>query len=305
MSSSHHLQTLHGVLLLNKAVGLSSNQALSKIKKSLRVRKAGFAGTLDPFAEGLLPLVFGEATKFVHYATDADKEYRLTIRFGQQTDSDDCTGSIICEKPAPNLQALDWSEILQHFSGVQMQTPPGYSALKVNGQRAYELMRQGIKPQLKAREIKIDDIELLSIKEDSICLRVACSKGSYMRSLARDLGHYLNTVAHASALSRLRVGRFSLANAYTSEQIEKIHPDMERLILPVQRLVEHLPAIDVPREKERYFLNGNDILIDKIVDNGVYRAYVRGVFVGSAKSINNRLHPIRLIRKEFLDEKNI
>lgn len=296
---------LHGVLPLTKPRGLSSNQTLNYTKRLFHPDKAGFVGTLDPFADGLLPVVFGEASKFIHYLNDGKKRYRLNVCFGQQTDTDDCEGQTVLQRPIPKLRDCDWREIILSFKGLQLQQPPFYSALKVGGERAYDLMRRGITPDLQAREIEIYEIKLIEIQAKNVILDVLCSKGTYMRSLARDLGLRLNSAAHAAALQRTQVGTFQLCDAYSFEQLEEILKNqgdeaLRNVILPLNCLLDHLPKVSIPQGKEKYFLNGNNIQIDGFYTEGIYQVFYQQDFVGTAEIKEQRLIPQRLLNAQIL-----
>ena len=201
---------IHGVLLLDKPVGISSNSALQQARWLYQAEKAGHGGTLDPFASGLLPVLFGEAAKFGRYYLDGDKTYEATLAFGYETDSGDLTGTPTRHAPVPNLDCVDWAALCARFSGAQQQTPPAYSALKIDGERAYDLARRGETPELAARPITIHELHYLGpdpAVADSARFRVRCSKGTYIRSLLQDLATALDSAGHTAALRRLAVAQ--------------------------------------------------------------------------------------------------
>ena len=196
---------IDGVLLLDKPADISSNQALQQARWLYQAEKAGHGGTLDPFATGLLPVLFGEASKFGRYFLDGDKAYEAALAFGTETDTGDLSGAVIREAAPPPLDAVDWVALCARFSGVQRQVPPVYSALKVGGERAYALARRGELPQLEAREVVIHELRFLGMDGDGARFFVRCSKGTYIRSLLRDMAAALGSAGHTRALRRVAV----------------------------------------------------------------------------------------------------
>lgn len=201
-------ELVNGLLLLNKPAGITSNQALQKVKWLLNAKKAGHTGSLDPAATGMLPLCFGEATKVCAYLLDADKTYRVTARLGEATDTADADGQVIETAPVAVLDEDAWRKIIAGFIGDIEQVPPMYSALKKDGKRLYELARQGITVERQARKLRIHDIKLLEARGDRLVLRVRCSKGTYIRTLVEDIAKAAGTLAHAASLHREQVGDF-------------------------------------------------------------------------------------------------
>lgn len=201
-------ELVNGLLLLNKPAGITSNQALQKVKRLLNAKKAGHTGSLDPAATGMLPLCFGEATKVCAYLLDADKTYRVTARLGEATDTADADGQIVETVPVPVLDSEAWGKIIAGFIGDIEQVPPMYSALKKDGKRLYELARQGITVERQARKLRIHDIQLLEASGNRLVLRVHCSKGTYIRTLVEDIAKAAGTLAHAASLHRENVGDF-------------------------------------------------------------------------------------------------
>lgn len=199
---------VNGMLLLNKPAGMTSNQALQKVKRLLKAKKAGHTGSLDPAATGMLPLCFGEATKVCAYLLDADKTYRVTARLGEATDTGDADGKLIQTAPVPNLSREDWEKLLSAFVGNTEQIPPMYSALKKDGKRLYELARKGEVVEREARPVRIEEISLLEVSGTRLVFRVHCSKGTYVRTLVEDIAKSAGTVAHTARLHRETVGSF-------------------------------------------------------------------------------------------------
>ena len=250
-----------GLLLFHKGPGQSSNGALQRVRYLYNAAKAGHGGTLDPFATGLLPIFFGDGTKFSHYFLDGAKSYRVRVAFGQETDSQDCTGQLTHSAPVPDLAAVDWPAVLAHFTGEISQQPPAYSALKINGRRGYQLARAGEAVDFAPRTVAIDRLELLAQGEDWVELAVDCSKGTYIRSLAQDLGRHLGSAAHAAALERTAVAGLHTVNL-DLPALESIElPARDALLLPLERCVAALEPYQVPEEKFRFIANGNDLRI--------------------------------------------
>ena len=204
----HKKELVNGLLLLNKPAGITSNQALQKVKWLLNAKKAGHTGSLDPAATGMLPLCFGEATKVCAYLLDADKTYRVTARLGEATDTGDADGQVIETAAVPQLDDDAWRKVIAGFIGDIEQVPPMYSALKKDGKRLYELARAGITVERQARKLRIHDIKLLEASGNRLVLRVHCSKGTYIRTLVEDIAKAAGTLAHAASLHREQVGDF-------------------------------------------------------------------------------------------------
>jgi len=199
---------VNGLLLLDKPAGMTSNQALQKVKRLLNARKAGHTGSLDPAATGMLPLCFGEATKICAFLLEADKTYRVTARLGEATDTGDADGQVVESAPVPDLGRDEWQALMSAFLGTTEQIPPMYSALKKDGKRLYELARKGEVVEREPRPIRIDDISLLEASGTRLVFRVSCSKGTYIRTLVEDIAKSAGTVAHTTRLHRETVGSF-------------------------------------------------------------------------------------------------
>ena len=241
--ASRRGQMLDGVLLLDKPVGLSSNHALQRAKRALEARKAGHTGTLDPFATGLLVCCLGRATKISTHMLNADKGYVATLRFGQETDSGDLTGNLVTEAP-PEFKGVaeeDLLRVLENFRGAIEQIPPMYSALKRDGKPLYEYARQGIELDRPPRPVTIYKLELLSLDGLEAEIAVQCSKGTYIRTLAQDIGRQLGCGAHLNALRRTSVGPFMLSDAVELEALQAMSSPQTVLIA-----LDALPAGLVP-----------------------------------------------------------
>ena len=234
-------QVLDGVLLLDKPEGLSSNHALQRARRSLDARKAGHTGTLDPFATGLLICCFGRATKICGPMLNADKTYEATLRFGEETDSGDLTGHVVSSAPAgfDGVARESLAQVLPEFTGEIEQIPPMYSALKRDGKPLYEYARQGIELERAPRKVTIYRLELLECDGMQARLLVECSKGTYIRTLAQDIGRRLGCYAHLQALRRTAVGPFDIADSTGLEALQAMERPQETL-LPLQALPEGL-----------------------------------------------------------------
>lgn len=249
--------TAHGILLLDKPEGMTSNAALSRAKRALGIRKAGHTGTLDPLASGLLPLCFGEATKVSAFLLDADKAYVAEMLLGEETRSGDREGECIARAEVPPLTPDDLEGILADFRGEIEQVPPMYSALKYRGLRLHELARAGIDVPRKPRRVVISALAQVDWTPPRLTLRVVCSKGTYIRSLAVDIGRAIGCGAHLSALRRERSGPFTLADAVSLDPLTELDVEAARaLLLPPDRALLHLPAVALSSGQVEDVLHG-------------------------------------------------
>jgi len=284
-----------GVLLLDKASGMTSNDALQKARRLFSAAKAGHTGTLDPLASGLLPLCFGEATKFAADLLEADKTYVATVRLGITTDSGDAEGTVTGEHPVTVGEA-EVRAVLPLFSGDILQVPPMHSALKRDGRPLYELARQGIEVERQARPVTIHQLELLEFGGESLVLRVKCSKGTYIRVLAEDIGRALGCGAHLTALRRTEVGDLVLARAVTLAELESLAEEARTPHLqPLDSLLQSLPAHQLDEAETQRFSHGNPVAAPAGA-NGLIRAYGGGVLLGLGEvRADGRLWPKRLV----------
>ncbi len=251
-----------GVLLLDKPLTFSSNGALQKARWHFQAKKAGHTGVLDPMATGLLPVCFGEATKFSAFLLDADKAYRATVRFGQTTTTHDTEGEVVEEKPV-TFDEAGLRVMLPRFTGPIEQVPPMHSALKFEGKALYEYARKGIEIERKVRHVIIHALDLVSFDGTTAVLDVTCSKGTYIRTLAADLGAALGCGAHLTGLRRTRTAGFDVADALTLEQIEATPFDLRTArLLPVDVLVAHLPRLDLDAEGAGRITHGQPVRIE-------------------------------------------
>lgn len=285
-----------GVLLLDKPTGITSNAALQKARWLFNAEKAGHTGTLDPLATGLLPLCFGEATKFAGELLDADKSYRATLRLGVTTDSADSDGSVLLTRPV-EVDADKWRTAMADFCGEIDQVPPMHSALKRDGKPLYEYARQGIELPREARHITIYRLELVSFSGDEAVIDVDCSKGTYVRTLAADLGEALGCGAHLTALRRTRIGKLDLAGAISLEQLEaQACADRDANLSPVDMLLADVPIASLnPFEVERV-THGQGIRWEGVPGSRRRLYAPEGHFLGLAElSADGCLNPRRMV----------
>jgi tRNA pseudouridine55 synthase len=298
-----HGNEIHGWLILDKPLGLSSNQALGRLKRLLSPKKVGHAGTLDPLATGVLPIAFGEATKTVAHVVDCEKTYDFTVSWGVETDTDDAEGRPVRTSDArPNRDAL--SAMLSSFIGEIMQVPPTFSAIKVDGERAYDLAREGEAVALAARPVSVYELEILEMATpDFTRFRCVCGKGTYVRSIARDLGRMLGCFGHISSLRRTAVGPFEEGQAISLEKLEGLgnsdggHDAILSTILPVETALDDIPAIAISGEDAARLRRGQSILIrggNAPILRGPVYATSRGVLVAIGEVERGALHPVRV-----------
>jgi tRNA pseudouridine55 synthase len=281
-----------GALLLDKPVGISSNRALQEAKKLLGAKKAGHAGTLDPLASGLLVLLFGEATKLAGPLLDDDKEYVATLRLGERTATGDAEGEVIERRPV-RISGLE--TVLAGFVGEIEQVPPMYSALKRDGVPLYALARKGESVERPARRVRISEIENLGCEAPELRLRIRCSKGTYVRTLAEDIGATLGTCAHLAALRRTASGRFRVEDAVTLERLAAM-PEAQRAqrLLGLDRLLRGLPRAELDREQAARFRNGQTL--KGFPGAGLCAVFgPEGAVLGLGQGDAGTLRPLRLL----------
>ena len=288
-----------GILLLDKPAGITSNGALSRAKRCLGERKAGHTGALDPMATGLLPLCFGEATKISAFLLDADKAYEAELLLGITTDSGDADGTVIATAEVPQLDRAVLEPVLERFRGAIEQVPPMVSALKHQGRRLHELARAGIEVERKPRPVRIERLELIALDPPRLRIAVDCSKGTYIRSLAMDIGAALGCGAQLTALRRTRSGPFRLAGAITLEALEKLDRAQARaLLLSPEAALPDWPVIELNGSEAAAILHGQTVATDRPAMDGV-RMHASGVFLGLGQiDRDGRLSVRRLFRMD-------
>lgn len=290
---------IDGVLLLDKPQGLSSNAALQRAKRLYQAAKAGHTGTLDPLATGLLPICFGDATKFAQALLDAHKTYVAVLRLGVTTTTGDAEGEVVAIRPLTSSRA-DLESVLPRFVGRIAQVPPRHAALKRDGRRYYEYARQGVEIVRLPREIEIDAITLLDWQPPQATLCVHCGKGTYIRALAEDIGAALSCGAHLSALSRTVSGEFALADAVTLDDLQRRSlAGRDAALLPVDALVSTLTRLDLDRGDAIRLAHGQVVERAGLGD-GIVRVYAGGIFAGVATIAGGMLRARRLVAQAAL-----
>ena len=292
---TRNTRPLDGVLLFDKPLQLSSNIALQKVRRLFQAEKAGHTGTLDPLATGLLPICFGEATKFSIGLLDADKTYRALVKLGQTTTTGDAEGEVTrnCEV---SLNEQQVRTVLHNFIGEISQIPPMYSALKHQGKPLYEYIRKGETIEREGRNITIHELVLERFARDEMEISVRCSKGTYIRTLAEDIGNALGCGAHLCALRRTTIAGFSLQNAYSMDQLEAMDMDArEACLLPLDCMLQEMPMIELDAVQVTRMAQGQRLGIDAGLPDGKVRLYGAGNFIGVAELLGRRLAPDRLL----------
>jgi tRNA pseudouridine55 synthase len=290
-----------GWIVLDKPIGVTSTHALSIVKRLYKADKAGHAGTLDPLASGILPLAFGEATKTVPYVMDGEKAYRFTVTWGVETNTDDSEGEMV-NSAAERPTKAQIEAILPRFMGVILQTPPQFSALKVQGERAYDLARDGEVVKLEPREVEITALRLMEQTEDTATFEAECGKGTYVRALARDFGRLLGCFGHITALRRTRVGPFNTMEAATLDDLRAAGeegaqaPDLIAMLQPVERGLSSLPAVAIGNHDAQRLKNGQSIILrgrDAPIVLGQAYATLHGKLIALVEGENGELRPKR------------
>jgi tRNA pseudouridine55 synthase len=292
-------RNVNGVLLLDKPLGFSSNQALQKVKWLFSAAKAGHTGTLDPLATGLLPICLGEATKFAQYVTDADKTYFATIKLGVTTNTGDAEGEVLVMSPV-NVTQSQFAQVCQQFIGEISQIPPMYSALKHEGKPLYAYARSGVDIGRQSRLITIKNIVLNDFLGDVAQITVTCSKGTYIRTLVEDIGAKLGCGAHLIGLRRTETAGYLLSQAITIEQLETLNIEArEALLLPVDSAIESLPIVTLNADAAYFLLQGQAVWMAGKIPHSDLRLYdENNQFLGLGfLQDDGKIAPKRLIQK--------
>jgi tRNA pseudouridine55 synthase len=295
-------RAIHGWLVLDKPADMTSTQAVGTVRRLYDARKAGHAGTLDPLATGVLPIALGEATKTVPYAVEGTKHYRFTVRWGAATDTDDAEGETVATSELrPAREAIE--ALLPSFTGEIQQTPPAFSAIKVDGARAYDLAREGETVELEPRPVHIQSLVLLDAPApDTAVLEARCGKGTYVRALARDMGRALGCLGHLIALRRTRVAPFDETQAVTLQALEAAAAEggeeaLLRLLLPIEAALQDLAELSVGQNDAARLLRGQAVLIrgrDAPTGTGPTYATCKGHLIAVGRIEKGELHPIRV-----------
>ncbi len=293
-------RNINGILLFDKPVGVTSNAALQQVKDLYRASKAGHTGSLDPLASGLLPICLGEATKVSGFLLDADKSYRVRCRLGERTASGDAEGEVIETRPVTTTQD-ELEAVLERFRGPIMQIPPMYSAVKHEGQRLYKLARKGLEVEREPREVIIHELTLLDFASPEFELDVRCTKGTYVRTLAEDIGEALGCGAHVVALRRLGVGPYDAENMSTIEELEALPHDhfqsLDSRLLPIETALTQWPDVQLNNDSAFYVRQGQAVLVPNAPTSGWVRMYEgRDRFLGMGQILDDgRVAPKRLM----------
>ncbi len=293
---------VHGILLLDKPVGMSSNQALQAVKRLYRARKAGHTGSLDPMASGLLPICLGEATKISGFLLGADKHYLVTVRLGVRTATGDTEGEVLETRPVPPLDPEDVEPVLERFRGEIEQIPPMYSAVKHQGERLYRLARKGVEVERHPRRVTIRELRLVALRPEELELEVRCSKGTYIRTLAEDIGEALGCGGHVSALRRLGVEPFDEPEMVPLETLRERAAEggpgaLDAFLLPVEAALAGWPAVRLDADLAYYVRQGQPVLVPRAPTEGWVRLYEDGRFLGVGEVLDDgRIGPRRLLR---------
>jgi tRNA pseudouridine55 synthase len=301
MKKNSNLNNIHGVLLLDKPNGITSNAALQQVKRLYSASKAGHTGSLDPLACGMLPLCFGEATKFSQYLLDANKHYIVVAKLGVKTTTGDAEGKIIQEIPVNNVSNSELTKILCDFQGDIKQIPSMYSAIKVNGEPLYKLARQGIEIPRAERAVTIHELSLLTYNNNCLTLEVRCSKGTYIRTLIEDIGEALGYGAHVIYLRRLAVGHFDASQMVTMSAVEaaKEQNTLQSLLLPTTSIIEDFPVLRLSNAALFYLRRGEAVMAPKTTNMGFVRIEsAAGEFLGvGVVRDDGKVAPQRLVKQ--------
>ncbi|MDY6830009.1 MAG: tRNA pseudouridine(55) synthase TruB [Pseudomonadota bacterium] len=292
---------VNGILVLDKAQGATSNAALQQVKRLFGAAKAGHTGSLDPLASGVLPLCFGEATKFSQYLLNADKAYRVGIQLGARTTTGDADGEILEEFAPVQLSADAVEAVLESFRGEIEQVPSMYSALKHQGTPLYKLARQGIEVERKQRSVHVHALDLLGFSDTELQLAVCCSKGTYVRSLAEDIGRALGTGGYVTSLRRTAAGPYGLEGAWTLEQLFEVrdgggHRALDALLLPLSSSVRDYPEVQLNGATAFYLKQGQPVMAAHLPAAGWVRLQEGDQFIGVGEVLDDgRVAPRRLV----------
>jgi tRNA pseudouridine55 synthase len=291
-----------GILLLDKPTGISSNQALQRAKRLFEARKAGHTGNLDVMASGLLPVCFGEATKFSGFLLNADKHYRSTFKLGQTTDTGDAEGLVITESEVGKISEAELGAVLERFRGAIEQVPPMHSAIKRAGQPLYKLARQGIEVKREPRPVQIYSLEVLRLQGNEVDLDVRCSKGTYVRTLAEEVGRELGCGAHVCALRRLGVAPYDAESMVDFATLQAAKEQgwavLDGYLLPMDSALQQYPAVELTEDSSFYLRRGQPILVPRAPTDGLVRLYDPArVFLGLGEVADDgRIAPRRLVQ---------
>ncbi|MCP4128487.1 MAG: tRNA pseudouridine(55) synthase TruB [Gammaproteobacteria bacterium] len=294
-------RNVRGILLLDKPLGITSNSALQDVKRLFKAQKAGHTGSLDPLADGLLPICFGAATKVSAFLLDADKHYLVRVKLGETTTTADAEGEVVETKPVEGITESDIQRVISEFEGEIEQIPPMYSALKHKGERLYKLARNGIEVEREPRRVTIHEISMRSYTAPEFELKVHCSKGTYIRTLAEDIGNKLGCGAHVAALRRTGVGPYGSDAMVSMEQVKQLaaegFSDLDELLLPIDSALGSWPEVKLSPDGTFYLRQGQPVLVPNAPTEGMVRLYdADGGFMGAGEILDDgKVAPRRMM----------
>jgi len=301
MKRRNSLRDVNGIVLLDKPLGMTSNAALQTVKRLFRAKKAGHTGSLDPLASGLLPLCFGGATKISAFLLDADKRYRVIVQLGVKTSTGDAEGEVLSRKVVDPIDAHTLQTVLQGFMGPIQQIPPMHSAIKHQGQPLYKLAHRGIEVERQARSVVVHELKLLAAEGDRLSLEIACSKGTYIRTLAEDIGEALGVGGHVAQLRRIGAGPFDAEQMVTLAQLEAAAEvgleSLEGFLLPIEAALDQWPEVCLSDDLARYVRQGQAVFVPRAPTQGLVKLRTADQrFLGVGHVLDDgRVAPKRLI----------
>jgi len=301
MNNKHSANIINGILLLDKPLEMTSNGALQRVKRLFGAKKAGHTGSLDPLATGMLPICFGEATKFSQFLLDSDKYYSVTLRLGVRTTTGDAEGEVFATGSIEGITRKKVEQVLEKFIGSIEQIPPMYSAVKYQGKPLYKLARRGIEVERQPRPVHIHAIDLKAFSSDTIEIDVHCSKGTYIRTLVDDIGLMLTCGASVAALRRIAVSPYQAAKMVDLSTLEEMYQQqggdcLRRYLLPLESSVQSLPAVNVVPTAAFYLCQGQSVMIPQVRFQGLVRLFVGTQFLGIGEmQEDGRVIPKRLL----------
>ncbi len=282
---------MDGFINLNKSAGMTSHDAVNIVRKIFGTKKVGHCGTLDPGAVGVLPIAVGRAAKFIEYLADCDKTYRAEILFGTATDTGDLDGAVVESTEKFFMPGYeDLKSAAKNFVGKIEQTPPKYSAIKINGRKAYDLARKDIDFEMPTRTVEIYRLEILEVREKILTVEVDCSKGTYIRTLAEDFGKFFNLPATIKFLQRRRFGDFKIENSKTPDELKE---EPENFLQPIEECLKHLPKFELPEHRIKAFCNGLSTTVRR-ENSGTLTVFSGGKFLGTGKISDGELKGLKL-----------
>lgn len=294
-------KNIHGIILLDKPLGLTSNGALQRVKKIFNAKKAGHTGSLDPLATGMLPVCLGEATKFTQFLLESDKKYHVTLKLGVKTTTGDAEGEVTATRVVKDVTLERVVTVTQGFLGAIQQIPPMFSAIKHQGKPLYELARRGIEIERAPRTVQIYDLTVANLEEDNVFFTVHCSKGTYIRTLAEDIGEQLGCGAHVIGLRRTAVSPYHDAKMYTLDALEELRKQhgeaiLYSLLLPIESSVQALPVVKLSTSSAFYVRTGQPVMVPHLPTEGQVRLFNEDGFMGVGEILNDgRVAPRRLV----------